>query len=77
MLGTPRSRMSFVKVIANLFGLELEYDGADSVRVAIPAPIDNANINFTVPNLIEVHDDGTIRPIDYELKDEEGANAPL
>lgn len=71
MLSTARSRMSFVKVLANLFGLGVEYGEADSVRVTMPPPLDAANVNHRVPNVIEVHDDGSIRPVDYELKDED------
>jgi len=70
MLKTPRSRMTFIKVLADLFGLGIEYGEADSVRLTMPPAIAAANINQSVPNVIEVHDDGTIRPIDYELRDE-------
>jgi hypothetical protein len=76
MLTTPRSRMGFVKVLANMFGLEVEYGEADSVRLTIPPAVDAANINCCVPNVIEIHDDGTIKPVDYELKESE-ADYPL
>jgi hypothetical protein len=77
MLKTPKSQLTFIKVLADLFGLVVEFGEADSVRLTIPPPVDSANINHRVPNVIEVHDDGTIRPVDYELKEEEGANFPL
>ncbi len=36
MLTTPRSRMSLVKALAGLLGLEVEYGEADSIRLTIP-----------------------------------------
>ncbi len=71
MLTTPSSRMSFVKALAGLLGLEVEYGEADSVRLTMLPPLDAANINCCVPNVIEIHDDGTIQPVDYELKESE------
>jgi hypothetical protein len=71
MLKSSRSRMNFVKVLADLFGLKVDWEG-EGVRLSIPPPVDDDNPeNYVVPPVIEVQDDGTIRPVDYELKDED------
>ena len=71
MLNSPRSRMRFVKVLADLFGLTVEWEG-EGVRLSIPPPVDEDNPeNYVVPPVIEVQDDGTIRPFNYELKEAE------
>lgn len=75
MLSTARSRMSFVKVLADLFGLGVEYGEADSVRLTMPPPLDTANVNRPVPNVIRVDDERGVVPENYELKDEEGDSA--
>jgi hypothetical protein len=78
MLKTPRSRMTFIKVLADLLGLKVEYGEADSVRLTIPPAVDAASISRTVPNVIEVRNDGTIRPVDYELREAgAGVDYPL
>ena len=71
MLKSPRSRMSFMKVLADLFGLEVEYGEADSVRLTMPPAVDTANVSHTVPSRVRVDDDGTVKPVDYELKESE------
>jgi len=71
MLNSPRSRMEFVKVLADLFGLTVEWEG-EGVRLNIPPPVDEDNpADCVVPPVIEVQDDGTPKPIDYELKVED------
>jgi hypothetical protein len=67
--------MSFVKVLADLFGLGVEYGEADSVRLTMPPPLDTANVNRPVPNVIRVDDERGVVPENYELKDEEGDSA--
>jgi hypothetical protein len=74
MLKSPRSRMTFIKVLADVFGLGIEYGETDSVRLTIPAAVDAANIDYTVPSPVRVDDDGTVKPVDYELK-ESGADS--
>src|ERR1035437_2592333 len=70
MLKSSRSRMNFVKVLADLFGLKVDWEG-EGVRLSIPPPVDDDNPeNYVVPPIIEVQEDGTIRPFNYELKDE-------
>jgi hypothetical protein len=77
MLKTPRSRMTFINCLADRFGLGVEYGKADSVWLTIPPAVDAASINCTVPSPVRVEDDGTIRPVDYELREEAEADSPL
>jgi predicted nucleic acid-binding protein len=71
MLKSPNARMNFVKVLADLFGLSVQLED-EGVRLSIPPPVDEDNpADCVVPPVIEVQDDGTIRPVDYELKDED------
>jgi predicted nucleic acid-binding protein len=68
MLKTPRSRLTFMKVLGDLFGLGIEFGQDDSVRLTMPPAVDAASINYAVPSPVWVDDDGTIKPVDYELK---------
>ncbi len=72
MLSTPRSRMAFVRCLADRLGLgvDLELDG--SVRLTTPPPVSEEVFDCRVPNVIQVADDGSVVPVDYELKDECG-----
>jgi predicted nucleic acid-binding protein len=73
MLKTPRSRMIFIRVLADLFQLTVDWEGrVDSVRLSIPAPVDeDSPENYLVPNTIEMQPDGTLKPVNYELKETE------
>jgi hypothetical protein len=73
MLRTPRSRMIFVSVLADLFGLTVDLEGGvDSARVSIPLPADENDLtSCRVPNVMEMGTDGKPRPVDYELKEPE------
>jgi hypothetical protein len=72
MLKTPRTRMVFLRCLADRLGLavDLELDG--SVRLSTPPPVGDEDIDCTVPNVIEMQQDGSMRPVNYELKDECG-----
>jgi hypothetical protein len=72
MLKTPRSRLIFLKVLADLFGLTVDLEAsADSVRVSIPPPLDeNEPSSCRVPNVMEIGADGKPKPVTYELADE-------
>ena len=71
MLKTPRSRMIFIRVLAGLFDLDVDWEGgADSVRLSIPPPIDeDSPQSYIVPPTIEMQPDGTLKPVNYELKE--------
>jgi hypothetical protein len=70
MLTTPRSRMTFIRCLADLLGLDLEFTDLESVRLTIPPPVDeNSDVNDVAPNIIELQPDGTVRPVNYELRD--------
>ena len=70
MLKTPKSQLTFIKVLSDLFGLAVEFGVADSARITIPPPADEASVSYTVPNVIEVYDAG-VKAADYELREAE------
>jgi hypothetical protein len=76
-LTSTRSRMQFLYCLAGLLDLSVDWD-RDSVRLGPPAPCDLSDAEICrVPNVIELLEDGTARPIDYELQDEDWADFPL
>ena len=79
MLKTPRSRLIFVRVLADLFHLTIDLDGGvDSVRLSIPPPLDEDEPSYyRVPNVIEMGGDGKPKPVNYELRDECRESSPL
>ncbi len=72
MLTSPKARMSFLRCLADLLGLSVEYGDGDSVWLTIPPPISDEEIDYTAPNIIQIADDGCVVPVNYELKDENG-----
>ena len=70
MLKSPRSRIMFLSCLADRFGLGVDFNEDGSVRLSTPPPVSEENIDYIVPNVIEVQQDGTIRPVNYELRDE-------
>lgn len=79
MLTTPRSRMTFIRALADLFQLTVDCDGGfDSVRLSIPPPLDeNEPSSCRVPNVMEIGADGKPKPVNYELKNEYRGDFPL
>lgn len=71
MLGTPQSRITFLRCMANLFGLEVELSGDGSVLLTLSPPSNEGVLSDRVPNVIQVLDDGSVAPVDYELRDAE------
>ena len=69
MLSTPRSRLMFLSSLADSFGLGVDSELDGSVRLSTPPPVGEEDIDYWVPNVIEVQQDGTIRPVNYELRD--------
>jgi hypothetical protein len=71
VLTSPKSRMMFVRCLADLLGLDVEFGEANSVRLTIPPPVDESDITDFAPNIIHVSDDGKVVPVNYELRDDE------
>ena len=69
MLKSPRSRISFVSALADLFQLTVDWEnGPESVRLSIPPPVDENDLSSCrVPNVFELNGDKFV-PVDYELK---------
>jgi hypothetical protein len=74
MLKTPQSRMTFIRVLADLFQLTVDWEGGvDSVRLSIPKPVDENDLSSChVSNVMEIGADGKPKPVNYELKESEG-----
>ena len=69
MLSTPRSRMMFINSLANRFGLGVDFVGDGYVHLSLSLPSSEEDCSNRVPNVLQVLDDGTVVPADYELKD--------
>lgn len=70
-LPSPRSRMTFLQVLADLLDLQANWeDGA--VRLSIPPPEDEEKWkNVVVPPVMIIGENGHPVPVDYELKSAE------
>ena len=68
-LTSKRSRMQFVTGLANLLDLPVVWEG-DKVRLGGKSEFDVSDTEICrVPNVMEVSEDGTIRPVNYELRE--------
>jgi hypothetical protein len=72
MLSTPRSRMMFLSSLADSFGLGVDFGDDGSVRLSTPPPVSEEDIDYWVPNVIQIADDGSVQPVNYELADDDG-----
>jgi hypothetical protein len=73
MLRSPVSRMTFVKVLADLFQLKVDWEG-EGARLSLRSQYDYYDENpcpYLMPNVIEMQPDGSPRPVNYELRGEE------
>ncbi|WP_162601762.1 hypothetical protein [Occallatibacter savannae] len=67
-LRSPRSRLTFLKCLGDLLGLEVENGGDESVKMSFTVlPGETSEV---VPPIIEMQEDGSVRPINYELRDD-------
>lgn len=75
MLKTPRSRLIFLRVLADMFGMNVDLEsGGESVRLSIPPSVTESDLtSCTVPNVVEMGVDGKPKPVNYELRESEGA----
>ena len=70
MLKSPRSRMLFMSALADRFGLSVEFGTDGSVRLSTPPPEKPEDIDYRVPNIAQVDEEGKLVPVNYELADE-------
>lgn len=69
--------MTYVKVLADLFGLMADWEG-DGVRLGIPPPFDENNCEPDVAlSVVELHKKGSRRPVDHELKEVKNEESAL
>jgi hypothetical protein len=76
MLKSPRSRMKFLTCLADRLGVSVEFGDEGSIRLSTPLPEKPEDIDYRVPNVIQVEEDGSIVPVDYELPDDENDSVP-
>jgi hypothetical protein len=60
----------FLSCLADRFGLGVDFNEDGSVRLSTPPPVSEESIDYRVPNVIQIADDGTVVPVNYELADE-------
>ena len=72
MLKSPRSRFMFLTCLADRLGLAVDFGEDGSVRLSTPPPVNEADIDYRVPNVIQIADDGSVVPVNYELGNEDG-----
>ena len=60
----------FLSCLADRLGLEVDIADYSSIRVSTPPAEKAEDINYTVPNVIQIASDGSAFPVDYELRDE-------
>lgn len=68
MLSTPKSRVTFVRALADRFGFSVDFGDNGSLRLSTPPPTSDREIDYRVPNVMQIADDGTAVPVDYELR---------
>jgi hypothetical protein len=71
-LKTPRSKMMFLRCLADRFGFEVDVEPDGSVRLSTPSPVNDEDFDCTVPNVMTIAKDGAVVPVNYDLQDEEG-----
>jgi hypothetical protein len=65
---SPRSRMAFLQVLADLLSLQADWEN-EAVRLSIPPPEDPEKWkHVVVPSVMVIGEDGRVVPVDYELK---------
>ncbi|WP_109485410.1 hypothetical protein [Occallatibacter savannae] len=75
LLKSSKSKMTYLRVLADRLGLAVEYDDTlDSVRLAIPSPQETVG---AAPAIIEMQPDGSVRPVNHELREEGAGDAVL
>ena len=81
MLKSLRSRMIFMTCLADRLGLTVDLNGDGSIRLSTPPPEKPEDIDYRVPNIIQIDGSGNVVPVDYELAegesgDESNTSAP-
>jgi hypothetical protein len=69
MLKSPRSKMMFLSCLADRLGVAVDFEKDGSVRLSTPPPEKPEDIDYRVPNVIQVDDNGKLVPVNHELKD--------
>lgn len=72
MLKGSDSKITFLWCLADRLGVAVEYSVDGSLRLSTPPPEKAEDIDYRVPPVIQISDDGSVQPVDYELKDTDG-----
>jgi len=72
MLKSPRSRMMFLTCLADRLGVSVEFGEDGTIRLSTPPPASYDENDCRVPNVIQIADDGSVVPVNYELADDDG-----
>jgi hypothetical protein len=76
-LPSPRSRMAFLQVLADLLSLQADWED-EGVRLSMPPPENEEKWKqVVVPPVMVIGEDGVPKPADYELKDAKSADSQL
>jgi hypothetical protein len=70
-LKTPWSRMVFLRCLADRLGLGVDLALDGSVRLSLSPPVGEDDNSCRVPSVIQIAEDGSVVPVDYELRDGE------
>jgi len=69
MLKSPRSRMMFLTCLADRLGVSVEFGEEGAIRLSPPPPASYNESDCRVPNVLQIADDGSVMPVNYELAD--------
>jgi hypothetical protein len=72
MLKSTRSKIVFLSCLADRLGLEVDTDFNGSVRLSAPSPEKPEDIDYRVPNVIQIDNSGKLMPVNYELQEGNG-----
>lgn len=77
LLNTPRSRMTFLSCLADLFGLGVETKEDGSMLLSLRSPSNETASSDRVPNVMHVLEDGSVAPVNYELRNDDEDEFPI
>lgn len=74
MLKAPDSKITFLWCLANRLGVAVDFEKDGSIRLSTPPPEKPEDIDCRVPNVIQIADDGSVIPVNYELAEGESGD---
>lgn len=71
MLKAPDAKITFLRCLADRLGVAVEYSADGSIHLSTPPPEKPEDIDYRVPNVIQIDDSGKVVPVNYELREGE------